>query len=234
MKDIQKMIWFDFCVSKPLTLTLVTVGMIVIFLLSLCLNAGFSFLAVLCAIIPFLPVQMIAGKGTFNPLYGILPIKRSSITRAGFIEYVSCTLCGEVIAVIFKIISEKAKIYLKIQSLINGVEAQAKEPTGFATIITLFCITALFICYLRMMSDIFGQENEIRVFAITSIVIVVAFGIIYNLFEREILAEGMLEPLIPTTAAGKIAGTVLIHLVVFAICATFCEITVKKLEKREL
>lgn len=234
MTDIRKMIWFDFCTIKSLTVNFVIIITVAAALLAIVVNPGLSIIAYFGAAALFLPVQMIAGRGTFNPLYGILPIQRKSITRAGFIENGLTCIAAELFVLLLKTVSDKLQFFMLLRNALNKVDQPAPQPSGMEVCIAFFCVTLLFLCYFRMTSDIFGQENEMKIFLITMFVLFVMFIIFYQLLDRQIIDADFINQRIPQTGGGKFLLAVLVHLLVFGICTLFCEITVKKLAKREL
>lgn len=106
MKEILKIMRFDFLTAKPFALVTFIISAVVFFVLSLILspiiNAYISFMAMIFVI----PLQSVADKSDFNKLYGILPVKRSNITRARFL-YIFCVIfASEILEFVLAVISK--------------------------------------------------------------------------------------------------------------------------------
>lgn len=188
------------------------------------------------AVCVFLPVQSMAARCDFNKFYGIIPIRRSTITRAAFLEYTVSAFIGELIALVVHTIAATAKLYLSIRQAFTGIleDISAKQsPEQSAMIVMiLFAIICIFVCYMRMMSDIFGQEHEAKILIVSVFVLLVILMPLFVLRLKNVLPPA--RDYLPQSAGGKAVLVCAVHLVTFGICALFCETTVKKLANREL
>ncbi|MDE7364709.1 MAG: ABC-2 transporter permease, partial [Ruminococcus sp.] len=111
MKEILKIMRFDFLTAKPFALGIFIIGAVLFFTLSLLfspiINAYISFVAMIFV----MPLQSVADKSNFNKLYGILPVKRSNITRARFLYIFLVIFASEIIEFILAVISRSLKLY---------------------------------------------------------------------------------------------------------------------------
>lgn len=234
MKDILKMVQFDFIAGEkllPLCLIVLAADAAAAMLLMPAVAPVFIPFAV-CI---FLPVQSIAARCGFNKLYGILPIRRSTVTRAAFLEYTVSALIGEVISVLIYTAAKAAKLYLSVRQALSGIiedSTQQNSNQSAAIAVILFAVICMFICYMRMMSDIFGQENEAKILILTVFVLLVILTPLLVLRLKNILPPA--AAWLPKSTGGKALLICAAHLATFGICALFCEITVKKLANREL
>lgn len=230
MKDYLKMIQFDFVTSKPIYFNLLMCVTVLIVLASLLLNPSFSALLIPFSIGLFLPVQSISAKGDFNAIYGILPVPRKVIIRAPFIEYVLSAFGGELFTLLLLAVSNSLHLHRTILTLIRGMEQPVTECAGCEIHIALFLFACVFICYMRMMSDIFGHQKEVVILLVTLAAILAVFMFFITLYNRQILPSVKL----PKSIGGKLLLALTAHAAAFGLSALFCEITVKKTANREL
>lgn len=235
MKDILKTVRFDFITGAKLLPFCLTAAVICT-LVAVLITPAAAALLIPFAVCVFLPVQNIAARCGFNKLYGILPIPRSSITRAAFLEYIASALFAEIIAVLLQTVSKGIGVY-------HSVRTSLLDPSGFTAaqqtleqsavfVVMMFAGISIFVCYMRMMSDLFGLENEAKILILS---VFAALLIVVPLFVLRL--KNVLPPAsswMPDTAAGKAAAACAAHLVTFGLCALMCEVTVKKLATREL
>lgn len=235
MKDILKTVQFDFITGARL-LPLCLTAAVICAAVSVFLSPAAAAVVIPFAVCVFLPVPNIAARCGFNKLYGILPIPRSCITRAAFLEYTVSALLGELVAVLLQTVSNGIGLYQSLRlSLFDLTEipaAQQSVERSAAFIVVMFAGISIFICYMRMMSDLFGAENEEKILILS---VFAALLIVIPLIVLRV--KNVLPPvssLLPNTAIGKAAVVCAVHLVTFGLCALMCEITVKKLADREL
>lgn len=238
MKDILKIMRFDYLTARPYAL----VPTVIIVMLCFALSLFFS--PLICAYITFgammfvIPLQGVADKSGFHMLYGILPVNRKNITRARFLYIFFLHFIAELIefalaAIVFN---------LKLNRLLpnqNGIMMQMVN-NGFSNdsfiilaIVGAFALFCLLFGYMEMMGQIFGRENELKIIIITlGVVTVLAMGIL-TLAEREIIPT-LKFPSLPRTNTGKLALGAILNVVMLGVCLLFGEITANKLAKREL
>lgn len=235
MKDILKMVQFDYIAGERL-LPLVLIAFVLCSAVAVLLTPLAAAVLIPFAVCIFLPVQSMAARCGFNKFYGIIPVPRSSITKAAFLEYTVSAFAGELIALLIHTAAKKAKIYLSVRQAFT--DTLALDDTLFgseqsaALVVILFAVISIFVCYMRMMSDLFGQENEAKTLIITVFVLLVIAMPVIVLRIKDMIPP--MNDLLPRSFGGKAAIACVLHLVTFGVCALMCHITVKKLANREL
>lgn len=238
MKDILKIMRFDYLTAKPLAFGPALIIAALFFVLSL------FFSPVICSYITFgammfvVPLQGVADKSGFHKLYGILPVKRKNITRARFLYIFFMHFFMEMIECALAVIAFNLKLNRLLPNQ-NG-EIMQMVNKGFSdnsfiiiAIVGVFIIICLLFGYMEMMGQIFGRENEMKIIIITlGVLSVLAIGILM-LAEHEIIPALKL-PSLPETTAGKVILGAVLNVVMLGICLLFGEITAHRLAKREL
>lgn len=238
MKEILKIMRFDFLNAKPFALKVFIVIVILCFLLSLFISPIIAFYIVLGAMFFVIPLQSMADKNDFNKFYGILPVNRRNITRARFIYIFLVHFVSELIEAIITIISTSLSLY-KILPNQNSEIMQMVDNSfydtkfKFLTIVGAFAFFCLMFSYMEMMGQIFGRENEFKIIILTLGIFTVLFMCFLTLSNRGILPVIKL-PTLPSTVSGMFIVGVILNIVMLGICLLFGEITARKLEKREL
>lgn len=238
MKDILKIMRFDYLTAKPYALAPAVI--IVLF----CFTLSLFFSPLICAYITFgammfvIPLQGVAAKSGFNKLYGILPVKRKNITRARFVYIFFLHFIAELLEFALAAVSFNLKLNRLLPNQNN--EMMQMVNNGFSNdsfiilaIVAVFLLFCLLFGYMEMMGQIFGRENELKIIIITlGSVTALAFGIL-TLAEREIIPT-LKFPTLPQTNGGRIILGAVLNLIMLGICMLFGEITANKLAKREL
>ena len=238
MKEILKIMRFDFLTAKPFALGGVIITAVLFSLLSL------FFSPMICAYITFgaimflVPLQSIADKSNFNKLYGILPVQRKNITRARFMYIFFVHFLSELIEVLIIVISMSLKLYRVLPNQNGEMMQMVKDSFSDTSLIFIvglgmFSLFCLMFGYMEMMGQIFGRENEMKIILITlGVLSVLAIGF-FMLVDHDIIPTFKL-PDLPTTLKGKVILSVILNIVMFGLCLLFGEITANKLAKREL
>lgn len=238
MKDILKIMRFDYLTARPYAIAPAVIIVVLCFALSL------FFSPLICAYITFgammfvIPLQSVAEKSGFNKLYGILPVKRKNITRARFLYIFLLHFIAQLIECALAV----AAFNLKLNRLLPNQNGEMMQMVnkGFSddsfivlAIVGVFTLFCLLFAYMEMMGQIFGRENELKIIIITlGVVCALAMGIL-TLAEREIIPT-LKFPSLPATTAGKVTLGAILNIVMLGICLLFGEITANKLAKREL
>lgn len=238
MKDILKIMRFDFLTAKPLAIGPALIVMVLCFALGLFFSPMICTYIMLGAMLFVIPLQSIADKSNFHKLYGILPVKRKNITRARFMYVFTICFISEIIECVLAVIAFQLKLY-RVMPNQNG-EMMQMVKTGFSdtsiifiSIVGAFTFFCLMFGYMEMMGQIFGRENEMKIILITlGVLSVLAMGFL-TLSDHDIIPTFKL-PNLPTTITGKVTLSVIINIVMFGVCLLFGEITANKLAKREL
>lgn len=238
MKDILKIMRFDFLTVKPVAMTEILIISAFCFILSLIFSPMICSYIMFMSIVCVIPLQNIADKNDFNKLYGILPVKRKNITRARFLYIFLIHFITEIIEIAVALVSMRLKLYRilpnqeseKIQMIKNSF---SDYVTAFSAIVGIFAVLCLVFLYTEMMGQIYGRENEFKIIMITlGIIVFIIMGFLF-LSDKGIIP--MLKiPDIPSSTSGKIILAAVINIVVFGLSVLFGEITASKLSKREL
>lgn len=238
MKEILKIMRFDFLTAKPFALVIFIIGAVLFFVLSLILSPIVNAYTSFVAMIFVMPLQSVADKSDFNKLYGILPVKRSNITRARFLYIFFIIFASEILELVLAVISRSLKLYRILPNQNAEMMQMIKnsfEDTTFMLImiIGMFTIFCLLFSYIEMMGQIHGRENEFKIVMITMIILTVLLMGFFALSDHEIIPTIKL-PSLPSTVSGYILLGAVLNVVMLGICLLFGEITVNKLAKREL
>ena len=238
MKDILKIIKFDFLTGGSAAFTGLLFGIAVIFLLSLFLAPMINGYISLIAMLPVIPLQSTAEKNGFNKLYGILPVSRKNITRGRFI-YISCVfLCSEILGIILALISKALKLYRFLPN--QGSENLKVIENSFSdNELTFSLITGMAVffivvfTYMEMMGQIFGRENEIKIIVLTLGILSALLIAFFVLSDKGIIPTFKL-PSMPSSFTGRLILYVFLNIAAFALSVIFGEITASRIAKREL
>lgn len=240
MRDILNVMHLDFVTSRQMGLP---VWILVFILCSLLgaliapMTASFSVFAALTFIIP---LQGIADKSDMKKLYGILPVERKNIIRGRFAYLFTVLFLAELCALSMVILAMQLRLfqYLPNQGTSSMLMvAETFDPASFlnyGTVIGIFTVTGVFFSYMQMMSQIFGQESEMKIIMI-SLVVVTAVGVgLSILSEHDLVPVISLEKLVPQTWGAKIAVSAGCNVLVLVLHVIFGEITASRLVQREL
>lgn len=238
MKDVLKIIRFDFLTAKPL------VSKAYLIIVALCFLLSLFFSPMVCCYITFgamsfvIPLQTIAEKSSFHKLYGILPVERKNITRARFLFIFLVPFFTELIEIGLALIAMWLRLYRMLPNKNTQMMQMVKTSfsdtvTTFSAIVLMFVSLCLIFAYMEMMGQIFGRENEMKIIVITlSVIVVLAVGFV-NLLEHNIIPSFQL-PKLPATTLGRVLLIAAMNMVMFGLCTIFGEITANKLARREL
>lgn len=238
MKDILKIIRFDFLTAKPIALVAFIIAVVLFTLLSLFFSPIIISYITLTAMVFVIPLQGIADKSGFNKLYGTLPVKRRNITRARFLYIFLVHFAAEVLGLILAATAMSLKLYRVLPNQVGEMMQMVKngfENTKLPLLMiiggfTLFC---LMFSYMEMMGQIHGRENEFKIIVITLGVLTVLLVGFLTLSNRGIIPTIQM-PSLPGTVQGLLLLGAALNIVMCGICLIFGEITANKLAKREL
>lgn len=238
MKDILKVMRFDYLTAKKYALAAVIVVAVLFGALSLLYSPVVSSYFTFGAMLFVIPLQSAADKNDFNKLYGILPVDRKNITRARFLYIYIVHLCAQ----LFELMLAAAAINLKLYRILpnQGSEMLQMIQNSFEdtklVLIMIFGVFALFclmFSYMEMMGQLFGRENEFKVIAI-SIGVLSLLALAFVFLSSHDLIPVVKLPSLPETTSGLLLLGAVFDLVMLGICILFGEITASKLAKREL
>lgn len=239
MKDILKMIRFDFLTAKPVALP------VFLFIAGLCLLLGFFISPMIISYITFgvmifvIPLQSVADKSGFHKLYGILPVKRRNITRARFI-YIFLLFF---ITFIFDIVLAFTAMKLKLIRFVPFKNETLKVFAGNSfedskTQLLVMCGVFIGFCfifsYMEMMGQIFGRDKEMRIILITLGAAVALYAGFMWLSENEIIPLIEIPDILGWSMPQIYMISAVSSVVMFALSVLFGEITASVLSRREL
>lgn len=238
MKDVLKIMRFDFLTARPLALGAFIFIAVMCFLLSL------FFSPIICAYIMFgammfvISLKSIADKSEFHKLYGILPVQRNNITRARFLYIFLVYFLTELLEVVLAVIAYSLKLYRVLPNQNSETMQMVKDSFSdtlliLGMIVGMFALCCLIFGYMEMMGQLFGRENEMKIILITFGIITVLIVGFLVLSDHDIIPT-LHMPKLPTTIAGKVTLGVILNIVMLGVCLLFGEITANKLAKREL
>lgn len=238
MRDILKLIRFDYLTARPLAFGLAVIIAVIFIALSL------FFAPMLCSYITFgaivfvIPLQGIADKSVFHKLYGTLPVRRGNITRARFLYIFLVHCAAELLELVPAVTALSLRLY-KILPNQNGEMMQMVKKNFEDTNLTLlmifgvFTVCCLLFSYMEMMGQIHGRENELKIIMATLGVLTVLCVVFFVLSGHGII-PAIQMPGLPDTVQGLLLLGGILNIVMLGICLIFGEITVNKLAKREL
>ena len=242
MNDILKMIHFDYCISEKQ----MRGGLLLICTAALCAMLMNPVLG--CLMIPFAAILFLFGhestvSADFRRCYGILPVQRSSITRAGFMEYFASALAGELLSLLMFRLSVLLKLYLRIRTFFakHSGSVVSDSLTGskdvlqkyFSLFLGIFMAVCLFMCIFRMLSSILGSENDIKIMLGMLLIIAAIVVPLLTMLVSGKMRVPELTWLHPAGIGGRLLLFLAVNLLTAGVCALLCEITVKVLNQRE-
>ena len=238
MKDILKIMRFDFLTAKPIALRAFIPAVVLFSLLSLFYSPIISSYITVGAMVFVIPLQTVADKSGFHKLYGTLPVKRSNITRARFLYIFLVHFGAELLGFLIAVIAKSIRLYRILPNQNSEMMQMVKgsfEDTKLTLlrVIGMFTVFCLIFSYMEMMGQIHGRENEFKIIMITLGVLTVLLVVFLILSDHGIIPPIQM-PSLPDTVQGLLLLGAVLNIVMFGICLTFGEITANKLAKREL
>ena len=238
MKDVLKVMRFDFLTAKPVAFRAVVIIAVICFLLALFFSPFICSYITFAAAVLVIPLQNVADKSGFNKLYGILPVKRKSITRARFIYVFLAYFAAELLETVLALTAIGLKLYRVLpnqegEAVLFIRESFEDTTLIFVAIIGVFAFFCLMFSYMEMMGQIFGRENEMKIIFI-SLGVLTALAIILSVLNSYNMLPPIDVPKLPEDIGGKVLVAAAINIVMLGICLLFGEITANKLAKREL
>ena len=238
MKDVLKVMRFDFLTAKPLAFRVFILVSVICFVLCLFFSPLISSYITFSAVIFVIPLQSVADKCGFNKLYGILPVKRESITRARFLYIFLAHFFTELLESVLAFVSFNLKLYRVLPNQ-NGEAVQVIKDSFYDTalifiaIVGVFAFFCLMFSYMEMMGQIFGRENEMKIILIT-LAVLSALIIAAAMLLNHDLIPPISFPSIPESFGGRALFALAVNVIMLGICVLFGEITAGRLAKREL
>ncbi len=238
MKDVLKIMRFDFLTAKPIAFFPFVVITFFCFVLSLLFSPIICTYITFSAMVFVIPLQRVADRSGFNKLYGTLPVRRLNITRARFLYIFLVHFATELLEVVLAVTARELKLYRilpnqnseSIQMISQGFN---NSFLTFGIIIGLFTFFCLMFTYIEMMGQIYGRENEFKIIMITiGVISALLFGF-FALLNRGIIPV-IQPPDFPTSSTDRVTLAILLNIFMLGLSVLFGEITAHKLAKREL
>ncbi len=238
MREILKIMRFDYLTARPLAVIPAVTTVVIFFGLSL------FFAPLICSYITFgamifvIPLQAVADKSGFNKLYGTLPVKRRNIARARFLYIFLVHFAAEILEFVLAVTAMSLKLYRLLPNQNSEMMQMVKESfedtrLTLLMIIGVFSVFCLIFSYMEMMGQIHGRENEFKIIMITlGVLTLLLFGFL-TLSDYGIIPK-IHMPSLPGTVQGLLLLGAALNMVMYGICLIFGEITAHKLANREL
>ena len=230
------MIRFDFQTVQPITFRIVLLSLGVFVFISIFFFPSSAVALPIFGVVLFGPLESIVIKDGIRRLYGILPIRKSSVISARFVEVVAALFVLELLAIIIGVVSYKIKLFTInlfskdiAEQAIQLIKTEEAIPRLISTSQIVFTIVCMIVCFFTMTSLIFGQEHDLLIVVIMMIVIgglialtVVCDGKVYLIKEncKEKYYEDYLESYADRCNCTKTYGTSVIG----AFCNCWCDI----------
>ena len=210
MKDVLKMIRFDYISVKSLTVPYV-IGFIAVCLVLALFGIPLGVFCFAAAAAVFAPVQGLSSSDT-RKIYGILPIRREAVTKAAFLEIIVPLLAGEMLSLVFLMISNSSKLYRifpkTVVSIIEELFDFSKNDANiaFGELCIILILLSVYLCilaaYMEMMSAIHSRENDVKNL-LTAIALTAAVIVVIAALSANHIIPPVQSWLIPETASGK-------------------------------
>lgn len=241
MKDVLKMIRFDYIAVKPLTVPYV-VGFIAVCLVLALFGIPLGVFCFAAAAAVFAPVQELASSDS-RKIYGILPVGREAFTRAAFLEMIVPLFAGELLSLIFLLISSFSMLYRILPKAVVGIIEElfdfSKNDAGisFGELCIILILLSVYLCilaaYLEMMSAIQSRENDVKNLLSAAALTAAVIAVIAALSVKHIIPP-VRNLLMPETVSGKWIFAVILNVIAAGVSVLFCEIAVKKSADNEI
>lgn len=238
MKDILKMIRFDYIAVKSLTVPYV-IGFIAVSLVLSLFGIPLGVLCFAAVEAVFAPVQELASPDS-RKIYGILPVGRDAVTRAGFLEIIVPLFAGELLSLMFLLISNSSKLYRIFPKTVGGIieglfDNDLNFPFGELCIIVI--LTSVYLCilaaYLEMMSAVQSGKNDL-INLLTAIAVTAAVISVIAALSANRIIPPVQRWLIPQTVSGKWIFAILLNVIAAGVSVLFCETAVRKTADSEI
>lgn len=237
MKDVLKMIRFDYISVRLLTVPYV-IGFIALSLVLALFGIPLGVFCFAAAAAVFAPVQELASSDT-RKIYGILPIRREAVTRAAFIEMIVPLFIGELLSLMFLVISNSSKLYRIFPQTVGSIIeelfdfSKSDATITFGELCIMLILVFVYLCilaaYLEMMSAIQSRKNDVKNL-LTTVTLTAAIIVVIDVLSANQVIPPVQEwlMLIPQTASGKWLFAVILNVIAAGVSVLFCEIAVKK------
>ena len=240
MKEILNCARLDYLTAKPTAVPIWTAITLMTAVLSLFIAPMISAYGLFSALMILTIPGGTEEKCGFHKLYGILPVQRKNITRGRFCFMYVMLFMSQIITLSITWIAIELQLWRILPSqggeLMQFVEEAFKHEgfINYGASVGIFTVLCIMFCYMEMMGQIFGRENEMKIICITlAVITVIGVGLGW-LSNHNILPVISADSLFPKTLSGKIIACIIANLAALALTILFAEITAAKVSKREL
>ncbi len=237
MNDIMKMIRFDLISVSRLTVPYVAIFAVVCIIAAL-FSLPIGIFCVVSFVMIIAPVQGI-NNSSCKKLYGMLPVSRSAVIKALFIEITVTMFAGELLSFLCFLITRNSSLYKFLpEKPMRFAENLTKMPKNEFTTLYLiaaaaFAFITIVLCFAQMRAEIKNMETAIRELIIVVAVFAAAATFIsVMIYNKKLYA--LKNILLPPTVAGKWLSIAILNAVTLAAAYIFCKITVKKASDKEM
>lgn len=237
MNDMMKMIRFDLITVSRLTVPYIAIFVVVSIIASL-FGLTFGILCVVSFVMIIAPIQGI-NNSSCKRLYGMLPVRRSTVIKALFTEIFVTMFIGELLSFLCLFIGRSSSLYKILPEKLSYAASNfSKMPESKYMKMYLFAAAAfafltIVLCFAQMRSEIKNMEAAIHEFlVIVAVFAAAATFISVMIYNKKLLA--LKDILLPPTTAGKWLSIAVLNAVTLAAAYLFCTITVKKASTKEL
>lgn len=237
MNDMMKMIRFDLITISRLTVPYVAIFVVVSVIASL-FGLTFGILCVLNFVMIIAPIQGI-NNSSCKRLYGMLPVRRSSVIKALFTEIFVTMFIGELLSFLCLFICRSSSLYKILPEKLSHAASnftelpESKYMKLYLFAAAIFAFITIVLCFAQMRSEVKNMEAAIR-----ELIIIIAVFAAAATFISVMIYNGELHALkdiiMPRTSAGKWLSIAILNAVTLAAAYLFCAATVKKASSKEL
>lgn len=238
MRDVLRIVRFDFLTAKPIGLPIVLVVWFLCTLFAMFFSPMIEAYGIFAAMGLVIPLQRVADKSGLHKLYGVLPVERKNITRGRFCYIFLVHIISELTTLGLALGTFHLKLYRFLPNqegrMVQMIARSYSDDTTYiVAVIGLALIFCLLFTYMEMMGQIFGRENEMKIILITLAVVSVILLGFFILSDHGIIPMLKL-PVFPTDRPAQIRLVLILHIVLLGLSVLFGEITAHILAKREL
>ena len=237
MNEMMKMIRFDLITVSRLTVPYVAIFVAVSIIASL-FGLTFGILCGLNFVMIIAPIQGI-NNSSCKRLYGMLPVRRSSVIKALFTEMFVTMFIGELLSFLCLFICRISSLYKILPERLSHIASkfhelpESKYMKMYLFAAAAFAFLTIVLCFTQMRSEIKNMEAAIREFLIIVAVFAAVATVISVMIYNEKLRT-LKDILLPRTSAGKWLSIAILNAVTLAAAYIFCTVTVKKASDKEL
>ncbi|MBR4223994.1 MAG: ABC-2 transporter permease [Oscillospiraceae bacterium] len=237
MRNIVKLLRFDFITASPIGVPVAVTMAIVCTVLGLIFSPSMGAYAMVACVTFIIPLRQFEDKGDTNRICGVLPVKRGLIVRTRALYIYLVLFIPQLYAVLLAFISQRLSLGQALMSYENSVsfaieEAFSSASITYGSILVLFTVVCIAMSYMDMMLQIFGRENQAKIIIVTA-----AAATLFMVLRGSLIDNHVIEPADipdPQSAAEWWIRYALVDALVLVICMVFGEIAARLTAEREI